>query len=551
VPFPASSAARTAAQALVDALPDETAVAVVAFDDESRVIAAFTTDRGEVSSAIASLALGGETALYQAVVTAAALFDPRSDASRNIILLSDGGNTVDESSLGLAQSAVQASGAVLYAVSLQTSESNTDELEIMVADSGGSVTAVSDTSGLSSLYAGFAETLASQYRLEFEGAGTGPVETYIAAQSGNDVVAETRFQVQMPPPAEALPTATPVAAGDDEEAVADRVVASPTAFVVESPGRDWLKPVAIILLTLAIALGAYLVLFPTRRRNPLRDMTPVVARAGVGTARGIQRIPGLLTGAADRVLARRGMGARLATWLEAAGLEIRNSEFAVLVVLAGVISFFLGGLRSIGFGIALSITVVLAIFLLVSVLVSRRRAAFAAQLNGTLQLMASSLRTGYSLPQSFDVVASEIEAPTGEEFTRVVVEGRLGRDLVDSCNDVAERMNNEDFRWVTGAIDVTRSVGGDLAEVLDNVAATIRARERVRRQIKSLSAEGRISAVILTILPFPMFFWQLLVNREYTLLLFTTSLGQVIFWSGVVSLVIGILWMRKIVQLKY
>ena len=149
------------------------------------------------------------------------------------------------------------------------------------------------------------------------------------------------------------------------------------------------------------------------------------------------------------------------------------------------------------------------------------------------------------------LIAQEADAPTSEEFSRIAVEMRLGRDLVEATSAVGERMANADFLWTTGAIDIARDVGGDLAEVLDNVGATVRTRDRVRRQVQALSAEGRISAYILIALPFPIFFWQMLTNREYTMLLLNDGLGRLIFFSGISLLVFGAFWLRSLIRIEY
>ena len=106
----------------------------------------------------------------------------------------------------------------------------------------------------------------------------------------------------------------------------------------------------------------------------------------------------------------------------------------------------------------------------------RRQAAFADQLDDSLQLMASSLRAGHSLLRAVDAVSQDAASPTAEEFARIVNETRVGRDLGDSLDEVAERMGSEDFTWVAQAIAIHREVGGNLAEVLDAVGHTIRER---------------------------------------------------------------------------
>ena len=134
-----------------------------------------------------------------------------------------------------------------------------------------------------------------------------------------------------------------------------------------------------------------------------------------------------------------------------------------------------------------------------------------AQLPDTLQLLAGSLAAGYSLPQAVDTVVRESDGPMAVELNRALVEARLGVPIEDALETVARRMNSVDFAWVVMAIRIQREVGGNLAEVLTNVAATMRERERLRRQVEVLSAEGRLSAdrssarcrVLFVVLPDP------------------------------------------------
>ena len=132
---------------------------------------------------------------------------------------------------------------------------------------------------------------------------------------------------------------------------------------------------------------------------------------------------------------------------------------------------------------------------------SRRTSAFLAQLPDTLQLVAGSLSAGYSIPQAMDTVVREGQQPITGEFNRALVEARLGVPIEDAMDGIAERMKSKDFAWVVMAIRIQREVGGNLAELLTTVAATLRERERLRRQVSVLSAEGRLSAWILGLLP--------------------------------------------------
>jgi tight adherence protein B len=131
----------------------------------------------------------------------------------------------------------------------------------------------------------------------------------------------------------------------------------------------------------------------------------------------------------------------------------------------------------------------------------------------------------------------------------VVSEVRLGLPIDDAMNALAERIGSEDFKWALLAVNIQREVGGNLAEVLDTVAETIRDRDGIRRQIDVLTAEGRLSVAILTGLPIGVAFYMSWVNPEYIGLLFNTGIGMIMTTVASCMLALGVFWMRKVVKI--
>jgi tight adherence protein B len=144
----------------------------------------------------------------------------------------------------------------------------------------------------------------------------------------------------------------------------------------------------------------------------------------------------------------------------------------------------------------------------------------------------------------------EASEPARGEFRRVLLEVRVGRDPGDSLRALADRMGSDDFDWVVGAIDINREVGGDLAMILDNVAETIRERQRLQRQVKSLSAEGRLSGYVLTALPPVLALVMAAINPDYLAEL-GSGFGPVLVVAGAVLLVIGWIWIRRLTRLTF
>jgi tight adherence protein B len=202
-----------------------------------------------------------------------------------------------------------------------------------------------------------------------------------------------------------------------------------------------------------------------------------------------------------------------------------------------------------GFFLALLLVIVVPVGLL-NFIAGRRRRKFASQLPDMLQLLAGSLRAGYSLLQGVDAVALEVSDPMGQELRRVLAEARLGRPLEDALDDAAERMSSPDFSWAVMAVGIQREVGGNLAELLDTVAETMIQRERLRREVKSLTAEGRVSAIILGLLPVGLGVMMFAINRAYIEKLFNTGIGQVMLGGSTVLALAGFIWMKKIVEIE-
>jgi tight adherence protein B len=302
----------------------------------------------------------------------------------------------------------------------------------------------------------------------------------------------------------------------------------------------------------AIAAGmlivALAVLPAGASRVPLSRLDPSLAPppstlAGAGAA---------AEAAVEKALLKRGRLASGAAALERAGMSTTLPNFILAVGLTTVLGAVAGALLG-GPLLALPALVLVPFGakLMLGFRAGRRQAAFADQLDDSLQLMASSLRAGHSLLRAVDSVSHEAEAPTSEEFSRIVNETRVGRDLGDALDEVAARMGSEDFTWVAQAIAIHREVGGNLAEVLDAVGNTIRERNAIRRQVKALAAEGKLSATVLMALPFGVTAFLSATNPEY-LAKFTESLvGYGMLAAAAVMLVVGGLWLKKTVAITF
>jgi tight adherence protein B len=256
---------------------------------------------------------------------------------------------------------------------------------------------------------------------------------------------------------------------------------------------------------------------------------------------------------AGRVVERRNLATVVDTRLEAAGLPVRTAEWLLIHVGVAVASALLLLVLSGGTAAAGALGLLLGLvgpWMFVLLRESRREAAFLTQLPDTLQLIASSLQAGYSLPQALDTVVREGGPPMSVEFNRALVESRLGRPVEDSLEGIGRRLKSKDFSWVVMAIRIQRDVGGNLAELLLTVAETLRERERLRRQVTTLSAEGRLSGIILGALPVVFGAYLLVASPSYLRPLGTTALGVGMLVLALLLLAVGGFWMTRVVKVE-
>jgi tight adherence protein B len=256
-------------------------------------------------------------------------------------------------------------------------------------------------------------------------------------------------------------------------------------------------------------------------------------------------------GITGRLADRAGILARTEILLEQADVPLRPAEVLFYVPVFALLGFVITLLVS-TFPIAL---VVAAVILLVPIaallrLRENRRTSFERMLPDTLQLLAGSMRAGFSFIQGLETVANETTDPMRRELQRVFTEARLGRPIEDALGDVADRMGSQDLAWAVMAIRIQREVGGNLAQLLDTVADTMTKRERLRREIRTLTAEGRFSAIVVSLFPplFGLFLW--VTQPDYMNRLFDESIGVLAVIVAVGLTVVGWFWMRRIVDIE-
>ncbi|MGN0950635.1 MAG: type II secretion system F family protein [Mitsuokella sp.] len=246
-------------------------------------------------------------------------------------------------------------------------------------------------------------------------------------------------------------------------------------------------------------------------------------------------------------------GRRVELWMQQADWPIHGTEFEAILVLWGLFigfitflvtlkasMFFLGALAAILLG-----------FALLGLRIRRRRKKFTNQLGDMLTMVANALRAGFSFMQAFELIAREMDAPMGREVRLVVNEVNLGNTLETALDNMQRRVASPDFELVVTAVLIQRQVGGDLAQILDTIAETIAERIRLRREILSLTAQGRFSGVILAILPFAMAGILMFIDPNYLKPLLEEDIGHIFIGAAIVSELLGIFVINRITDIRY
>jgi tight adherence protein B len=182
--------------------------------------------------------------------------------------------------------------------------------------------------------------------------------------------------------------------------------------------------------------------------------------------------------------------------------------------------------------------------------VDRRAKLFASQLPDVLKLTASSLRAGFSLLQGLEAVTKQLREPSAGELQRVLAEARLGRPVEDALEDAAARIRNRDFSESVAAVRIQQEAGGNLAGLFDTLADTMVQRLRLRREVRSLTAEGRLSAYILGLLPIVLGIFIFSINRSYMKVLFQSDVGKALLVGGLLLQIVGFYWMYRTVDIE-
>lgn len=541
--------AKAAAVTFLAAVPPDVRVGLISFSATAALTVPPTTDRTAVTAGIQRLNAAGTTSLYDAILLSLRTLGPTG--VRSMIILSDGADTTSRAAFPAALAAARRSKASIDSVGFRTSGAQNAVLQQFAGATSGHVVAATGAGGLTAAFNQVAADVAKQILITAgipKDLADQNATISIDARYGETPVTDLAFfhigQAAKVPGAKAKP-------------IGPKAVTSTVTALASN--RAFYAATAAIFLGLLVLLSFVFRSVASKSGNRVRRRLSIYTLSGRAaqetqretTVLGDSVIAHSAVDLAGRVVRQRDFETDLARRLDAAGVPLKPAEWVLIHVGVAIglplLTFLLssGDVLTVALSLAVGVT---APLLYLTFKQSRRTANFLTQLPDTLQLLAGSLSAGYSLAQALDTVVKEGSEPIASEFRRALVDARLGVPLEDALETVADRMKSKDFAWVIMAVRIQREVGGNLAEVLTTVAATLRERDRIHRQVRALSAEGRLSAAILFALPVLFTIYLLLVRRAYISILFTDPLGLVMIVIMLVQLTVGGFWLRKVVR---
>jgi tight adherence protein B len=540
------SDARAAAKSFAQSMPDDVKVGLVAFNKSVNVLAEPTLDRATVISAIDATTTGGKTSFYDGIKGGLELVPTGTQA--RLLVLSDGQDTASSTTLDEISALVSASATPVDVVGLKPSPPQVAILDNFANSSGGTLRTSRESAGLAEAFNAASESYRATVTLRASlppgvDASRKPITATVAVDGA---VAEATTT---------LPTVIAPAAPSASAAVAAGGGAPAT---LSASGGGLLVPLLLALVVFgSVAFIGWAVVTSRHRRRSVERVEQILeyeTRSPTAAARAQKsdadpsRFPGL-----DALLARRTNARRVRIRLAAAGFTMTPAEWLVLRLVAALVVGLLLALLvgSLFLGLLLGCVVVwLVARTVLRSRSARRQRAFADELSDFLMLLASGIRAGLSFTHALNSAAEDAKGEMGRQMRRVLREVSVGAGLDVALLDCADRMDNEDLRWMVTAMSIQREVGGNLSTILDGVARTIKGRDELRREIRTLSAEGRLSGYVLIALPLLVFAFLAIFRTEYVAVFWSTPLGILMLIALTLAIIVGWLWMRALVRIK-
>jgi tight adherence protein B len=530
-----------AARAFLAAKPPADRIAVASFATQPLMLTEFSTTESDADGALRSIKVDPVqgTTLYDALVRASSTLSDEPLKARVVIVVTDGNETRSDSTLGDAIKVARKAGVAIYVVAITSPKFNPAPLRKLAAETGGAYRGTASSSALRQAYEGIAAELRRTWRLEYVTATRPGEKVTLHASAGALGSAGASFALPgdlAPPPAASKPPS--------------RLL--PDVFYETVLGTQLISLITGIMILLAASLALTQVKGARLKRRLAPHLAPAAeVRKERGQKERFAAAAGLFK-ATEGTFGHWDLWKRLERLIERADLPLRTVEFFYLSVASALLVGLFGALTG-----ASSFKVLLALvgggsipLAFVWAKGKRRTKVFENQLPDLLITLAAALKAGHSFKQGMQTLVDEGRPPASKELNRAMAEARLGRPMDEALADMAERVGSKNFQFVITAVTIQRQVGGSLAGLIDMVADTVRQRQQFARKIKGLTAMGRAGAYTLMGLPFFIAAAITVINPEYMSPLYHTSTGHKLIYAGLVMMVVGCAFLKKIVSFK-
>jgi tight adherence protein B len=507
---------------------------VLSFGDTVSAAIPMTSDSTSLDASLRNITVAKKegTALYDGLLDGIDALGAPGSSRHILVVLTDGADTASTATASQIIAAAHEDDVTVYAIALRSPTFKPKALR-QITDATGGALFQARPGEIGAVYAHIAADLHRTYVLEYT--SSLPAKKLSLEISAPGVAAAAASFAAAQPILVAAPKASTVTSLSSH-AFSGLLLAAGVGAVVLLVALLLFRPSS--QRRLEERLGGYAQVIEKRVEESTGPRSPLLERLFAGT---------------DGLMNRLKYWDKLGRMIQQADIEIKPVELFYIQVgvaaVAGILSTFLGAPTILA--LILFLVGLYAPYFWLKRKAKKRLAAFEGMLADTLIAIAASLRAGHSFAQAVATIVKDGGEPMAKEFGRVEAETRLGRGTDEAMQDMADRMGSKNFEFVVLAVTIQRTVGGSLSDILDMVADTVRAREQFRRKVKALTAMGRASAYVLCAMPFAIGVILELMSQKYMRPLLFTSLGHILIGIGIVSITLGAVVLRKIVNFRY
>lgn len=500
---------------------------VIAFNRTPDVLIAPTSDQEAIEQALSTTPrLAPQTRIFDAVDTALDMLETAKITAGSIIVLSDGADTGSVVLASAVGARARKANVRIFTIGLRSRSFDRSELSGLAEAGRGRYLPADSVNDLGTIFRQLGTELATEYLIRYR-SQTRPGRSVTVAVRVDGVAG--------------LATAT------------YRVPGGASFVLVED--NFWTSALGILVTTLLCALLLAItmaVLLVRRHRGPdLRErVRGFVSSLGEQTGEDVVVTSREARGAAERSLEKMQWWAGFKEDCEIARIQAKPVRIVVGTAIGTLFAMWVL-LRLGGPLLApLALSVPIGVRAWVNIKLGQQRRLFDDQLPDILQASASAIRAGHGLTGALAMVTDEAPEPSRSEFLRVVSDERLGVPLDDALRVVQRRMDSRDVQQIALVAQLQRDTGGNMAEVLDRVTESVRRRAELRRMVRSLTAQGRLSRWVVTVIPIFLLLYITLTNPNYVDPLYTTGMGRMMLIAAAVLMTLGSLVIKKIVDFK-